>query len=334
MAESLAPIDESVQIPAAVKAAAAKAESFYQAPEQPKEQPQEPPAAQEAAPAPEAPEPEAPAPTPAPSNDVETLKAQLAKQARDYNALLGRNQQQRDYIAMQQGQINQLSNPRSWAQPQQPQQRQPLISDEERKYYGDDLLSVVERKAREVVQPAVRELAERNKQLQQELKQVKTNDVYSELDRQMPGWEAINDNQAWRDWLGLPDLYSGVIRQRLLDGAFAAGDAGRILAFFRGFLAEHPEHSGQQSPAGATAQPATPVRKAALKLENLAAPGRAQPSPSADATAAQPTFTNKEIDRFYWEITHGHWNGREQAKQAREAQIHAAVREGRVRVVK
>jgi hypothetical protein len=262
------------------------------------------------------------------------MEAQLAKQARDYNALLGRNAQQREYIAMQQGQLQAMSNPRSWAQPAQA--NKPLISDQERQYYGDELLSVVERKAREVVRPAVQQLANENNQLRQQVQTLKSNDVYSELDHSMPGWEQTNDNPQWIQWLALPDVYSGVVRQKLLDAAFAAGDAGRILAFFRGFQAEHPEHMGQQAQPSSAAPPASspPVRKAAIKLESLAAPGRAQPSPDASATAAAPTITSKDVARFYWEVTHGHWNGREQAKAAREAVIHAAVRDGRVQIVK
>jgi hypothetical protein len=333
MAESLAPIDESVKIPDAVKAAAARAEAHYATPPEPSaEQPPEPPQAATPEPAP-TPEPPAPAPTPPPQtpDEISALKAELAKQQRDYNALLGRNAQQRDYIAMQQTQLASLSNPRSWATPE----NKPLISDEERKNYGDELLSVIERKAKEALSPEVRSLAEQNQKLQRELTKVKANDVYSELDTKLPNWEQINDNPAWVNWLSLPDVYSGVVRQGLLDAAFAAGDSGRILAFFRGFQADHPEHMGQQSPAAPPAPPSpTPVRKAALKLETLAAPGRASPSPSAAATSEAPLITNKDVAQFYRDVTHGRYAGREEAKAAREAQIHAAVRDGRVQIVK
>jgi hypothetical protein len=332
MAESLAPVDTSVAIPPAVKAAAERANAYYQQQSQSPEQPA--PVAET-----QSPEPAAPAPTPPPveSNEVEHLKTELAKRERDYNALLGRNAQQREYIAMQQNQLQSLSNPRSWAQPQhqgQPPQRQrPLITDEERRAYGDEALSVMERKAREVVQPVVQQLNEQNQQLRQELQKVKSHDIYQALDQGLPEWRQINQSQEWRDWLTLPDIYSGVVRQRLLDGAFSAGDAGRVLAFLRGFLAEYPEHTGQQSPASAAAQPAMPVRKAAVKLESLAAPGRASPSPEK-ATGEQPIITNKDVSRFYADVTHGRYTGREQEKATREAQIHAAVREGRVQIVK
>jgi len=340
MAESLAPVDTSVAIPPAVKAAAERANAYYQ------QQPQTP----EPAPAPsevqaQSPEPPAPAPTQPPpdvqaniSDRLTQLEADLAKRERDYNALLGRNAQQREYIAMQQTQLAQMSNPRSWAQPnqQRPQQAQrarPLITDEERRAYGDEALSVMERKAREVVQPVVQQLNQQNQQLRQELQKVKSQDIYQALDSALPSWRQINQTQEWRDWLTLPDIYSGMVRQRLLDGAFSAGDAGRVLAFLQGFLAEYPEHTGQQSPAPAAAQPATPVRKAAVKLESLAAPGRASPSPEK-ATGEQPIITNKDVSRFYADVTHGRYAGREQEKNAREAQIHAAVRDGRVQIIK
>jgi hypothetical protein len=194
----------------------------------------------------------------------------------------------------------------------------------------------MERKAREVVGPVVEQLNQKNAQLSQELQRVKANDVYFVLDSDLPNWRDINRSDEWKAWLRLPDLYSGMVRQQLLDQAFAAGEAGRILAFFRGFLAESPEHVDPQGQVQEAVPPATspPVRKAAMSLESLAAPGRASPSPSLSATEAKPTITNKDVTQFYWQVTHGQWNGREQAKAAREAEIHAAVREGRVQFVK
>ena len=343
MAEALAPVDESVAVPPAVKAAAERANAYYgQAPEQAQvstEQPPEPPQSgnpSDTNAVTQTPEPPAPAPTsePAPTDDAAQIRAALAKQERDNKALLGRLAQQRDYIAMQQTQLAQLSNPRSWAQPEQPKPKK-LITDEERQAYGDEALSVMERKAREVVMPVVEQLNKKNQALAQELQQVKANDVYFTLDSDLPNWRDINRSDEWKDWLRLPDLYSGVVRQQLLDQAFAAGDAGRILVFFRGFLAESPGHMDPQVQAQAAVPPSpTPVRKAVMKLEDLAAPGRAAPSPAPSVTEAKPTITNKDVSHFYWQVTHGHWNGREQAKAQREAEIHAAVREGRVQLVK
>ena len=341
MAESLAPVDESVAIPANVKAAAERANAFYQqAPEQTQvstEQPPEPPQSgnpNDTNAVAQTPEPPAPAPTPEPSADeLAQIRAELKKQRDDNRSLLGRLNQQRELMALQQTQLSQLANPRSWAQPEQPKKKNNLITDDERRAYGDEALSVMERKALEVVQPVVEDLNQKNQRLAQELQRVKANDVFFTLDGELPNWRDINRTEEWLSWLRLPDLYSGLVRQQLLDQAFAAGDAGRILAFFRGFLAERPGHVDPQVGAHVAVPPAEtqPVRKATLKLADLAAPGRAAPSPSTSATESRPTITNKDISKFYWQVTHGHWDGREQAKAQREAELHAAINAGRVR---
>jgi hypothetical protein len=50
---------------------------------------------------------------------------------------------------------------------------------------------------------------------------------------------------------------------------------------------------------------------------------------------AEPiVITNRDIDRFYADVRRGVYAGRNDAKDAAEAKIHAAVREGRVRTVK
>lgn len=324
MAEPLPPVDESVKIPDSVKAQAAAAEAFYNNP--PAEQTPEPPAA-EAAPA-QTPEPEAPAPTPAPEPAPENsalaeLQAKLTKLEKDHNALLGRWRQRNAHPQMQ-------PEPpaRTFAEPPKPQPRH-LITEEERKAYGDEALSVMERKAQEVVIPVVEALTNQNRHLHQEIQRVKQNDVYTALDVELPNWREINAKDEWKDWLRLPDLYSGLVRQDLLNQAHAAGDAGRVLAFFRGYLAENPEHMGQQTSTTTPVPPATPVRKAAIDLKSLAAPGRASSSPPP-ATAPAPTITTNDITQFYWDVTHGRYDGRAEAKAKRDAEIHAAVKEGRV----
>jgi hypothetical protein len=42
----------------------------------------------------------------------------------------------------------------------------------------------------------------------------------------------------WLQWLTGRDALSGQIRQQLVDDAVAKGNAGRVIAFFRGFLQE------------------------------------------------------------------------------------------------
>jgi hypothetical protein len=72
-----------------------------------------------------------------------------------------------------------------------------LISESERQAYGDEALSVMERKAREVVQPFVEQVTWQNQALRQELQQVKSNNIWSLLDQRLPSWREINQDPGW-----------------------------------------------------------------------------------------------------------------------------------------
>jgi len=327
MAEHLAPVDETVKVPDAVTRAAALAESFYQEPsksepeqpaEAPAEQAVEAPAEQPA----ETPVEQAPEHTPPPPKEPNWEHR--------YHSMEGRVKQLQQVNQNLLGQLKQFSE----APPQPPQPPKPLITPEERQTYGDELLSVVERKALEATMPKLTQLERENLELKQRLARGEANDVYTVLTAQLPNWRDINNSDEWKSWLSLPDLYSGMIRDQLLKSAFASGDAGRVLNFFRGFLAEHPSSqpsSMAQQPQAAQA----PKRVPAVSLKTLAAPGRASPAPGAvEVPEEKPVITNLDIDRFYAKVRQGHYNGREQQKIADEARIHAAIVEGRVRQVK
>jgi hypothetical protein len=216
-------------------------------------------------------------------------------------------------------------------QPQQPPK--PLITDEERKAYGDDLLSVVERKALEAVSPHLQRLQQENQQLKNRVARDEARSIYDILASEIPNWQEVNTHPDFLSWLNLPDLYSGQVRAGMLRAAFGAGETARVLAFFRGFLAEHPELRGQAPQAQAAAQ--APARTPAMDLKTIASPGKARPSPGNAPLTAEPiVITNRDIDRFYERVRKGEFAGRLEQKNAEEAKIHAAIRDGRVRRVK
>ena len=175
-----------------------------------------------------------------------------------------------------------------------------LISEAERQAYGDEALSVMSRAAQEVMQPFADQITQQNRALQQQLQQVKARDVYSTLDQNLPDWRRINQDQDWKDWLAQPDIYNGTSRQQLLNQAFAAGDADRVLQFFRGLL-----DSQQSAPAARTSR---------MSADN-----------------SQAVITNKQIEDFYDRVRRGLYEGKDKQKMAEEAQIHRAILEGRLR---
>jgi hypothetical protein len=65
--------------------------------------------------------------------------------------------------------------------------------------------------------------------------------VYSILDQEIPNWKEINVSEGFLNGLNSVDVFSGAMKNVLLRQAFNSSDASRVLAFFNGYLAEHPE---------------------------------------------------------------------------------------------
>src|SRR5262245_51787741 len=118
-----------------------------------------------------------------------------------------------------------------------------LTLDDERNF-GPELLDVATRAARHAMAPEMQRLHNENLALQNQLDVTTKMSIDQMLDREVPNWRAINSDERFHQWLLLPDPYSGVIRDRLLKDAAAAGDAQRVANFFRGYLA-----AGGQAPA-------------------------------------------------------------------------------------
>jgi hypothetical protein len=219
---------------------------------------------------------------------------------------------------------------------------QSLISEQEMQDYGPEFVDLVRRAATEIAQP----LQEEIQQLRGQLGHVQTETSNAFLTRMhatigglVPNWQELNRDPNFIAWVSLPDIYSGVMRQELMQSAWNSGDANRVAAFFRAFLNEVAAvdpRAGQRAP-----QPSTPTAPAGmpaavpgvalgtrLSLDQLATPGRAQSS--AQMPADKPVYTAQDITRFYTEVAAGKWRTREADRAAIDADIIAAQREGRI----
>ena len=208
-----------------------------------------------------------------------------------------------------------------------------LITEEEANDYGQDFLKVVGKKAREELAPVIQGYQAKIAELEQKLNNVSGSmqetlqeKLLAKLDEGLPNWRDLNTNQEFLDWLRLPDPYSGVIRHDMLKAAYSQGDSHRVLAYFKGFLAEE----AATAPAGQ--EPDDQVTKVAkVPLASLAAPGRAKTAASASAPAEKPIITRAQIAAFYADLANGKYRGRDAEKNKAEAMIFDAQREGRIR---
>lgn len=343
------PVDESVKIPAAVKAAGARAEQYYQ---------QEDAAAQDDVNGNQETEPtEAASETPA-SEAREEVPAQAesgvtaesnttSTQTTDedqswehrYKSMKGRFDRSQDQLRQMSEQIQSLQSviatmqaTTAPASKEAEEAIERLITPEEENDYGQDFLKVVGKKAKEELLPVIKKYENKIAELEARLQGVNgyvaqdaRQRMLDYLSDKIPNWRDLNKDDTFLDWLQLPDLYSGAIRHELLKAAFERNDAPRVAAFFTGFLAEEAAVAPAMDETGRSEPPAK------MSLEKLAAPGRAKSAAATNAPAEKPIFTRAQIAKFYADAAAGKYRGRDAERDRLEAQIFSAEREGRIR---
>ncbi len=145
-------------------------------------------------------------------------------------------------------------------------------------------------------------------------------DLYRYLDQNCPDWKKIDHDPRFTEWLQKKAPYSNKTKFQLLREAYQALDQDSVLDFFKDF----------QKESGATYQapPATPVVPPVD-------PASVSTPPSGGGTPPPPTSQEEPIKRsdlrqFYQDVANGKYRGRDAEKNAAEALIMKAMREGRV----
>ena len=218
-----------------------------------------------------------------------------------------------------------------------------LVKPEEIREFGADLHDFIQRAARDAVLPAVEQTVQRQvgpvaQQVQQlgagfqnvaQAQALSAEDrFYTALEQAAPGYEQVNNTNAFADWLAVRDPYSGATRGDMLSHAFQNLDAPRVAAFFNGFRNEHAVVT-PNDPATPTGQSPTP----AVSLVSMAAPGIGIGGPPASAPneAGKRFYTQADVQLFYEQRRRGVYKGREAEADALERDMFRAQRDGRIR---
>ena len=201
----------------------------------------------------------------------------------------------------------------------------------EREEYGEDFIDVMKRVAQEAVGAAapaktVEELAQEVRDIRQNTQQNTQANVYSALDRIVPGWEAVNNEPGFRAWLEETDVYSGLRRYDMMMSAFGRSDAARVAVFLKGYL----QQTGRSaSPTGnatqATAQP--PPR---AQLDAFVAPPTQGSAPPRAGGETGRIWTESEVKTILDAKAMGKLKGPPAEIAAIELEIHNAGVQGRI----
>ena len=191
--------------------------------------------------------------------------------------------------------------------------RESLVKPEEVNEYGEPLVDLIRRAAREEVgskDAEIEALKKRLESLDSTLVQNKEVGFYDKLAASVPDWMAINDDPDFHAWLGETDEITGYTRQDILSEAEGKRDADRVARFFNAF-----KKVRQNSAAAATAS-----------LDSQVAPVVTR---TPESPPGKKIWTRAEIADFYARDRRGEIS--EADSVAIDAEIQSAIRERRVR---
>lgn len=206
--------------------------------------------------------------------------------------------------------------------------RELYITEEERRDYGDDLLNVVGKKAREEtaeLEQKIRDLENKFSTVQHKVELTDQQKMYSYLDNTVSKWHDTNRSPEFIEWLQYADVFSGQRRMDMLKEAHAQNNGPRVAAFFESFYQEAAAVAPKPKASEQTA-----TKSPAVSLDKLAAPGRAM-SAAPERPADEPEFISRaQIASFYADKAAGKFRGKEQDANSFERRIATASREGRI----
>jgi hypothetical protein len=207
-------------------------------------------------------------------------------------------------------------------EPKQPAQPTKLVTDEDVQAFGEDLIEVQRKVAREVAAEFRSELdamKAENDKLREQLtatgNQVSEATFEQRLHRLVPDFDAVNADPKWIAWLNEVDPLLRGPRMTVAQDAFNRGDAESVAHYIGMFKS--------------TIAPVEPVNDKATEIELQVQPKRTA-STAAPTSTKGKTYSTADIDKMFKRVAD--LGNRGQLEEARklEAEIDAAYMQGRV----
>lgn len=308
-----------------------------QSPQEGQQQPQE---GQPAQPAPQEGQPQQPAQD-APKGDEWEHKYKSLKGR--YDSEMGKLQGQMEGLRELLANLQTAQPPREEKKPTKEETfsapADTVLTDDERRDYGDDMLAVIRKVATQVAYDVARQVRDEVEKVRETVGTVTTSvqkteqeKFFETLGTAVSDWQALNRDEGFLRWLGEIDPLAGRQRQELLNEAVGARNAARAAAFFNSYKREQaavtpqagqPHQPGREAPRGAT--PAT----GKVTLDSLAAPGRGTLG-GGTSPQEKPVYSSADIARFYSDRARGRFRGTPAEAARMEADIIDATKEGRI----
>lgn len=203
----------------------------------------------------------------------------------------------------------------------EPQKHEKLVTDADVQAFGEDLIEVQRRVAREVAQEFRADLdamkaenAQLRAQLQTTSAQVVESSFEQKLTQLVPDFSAVNADPKWIAWLNEIDPMIRAPRKTVAQDAFARGDAEGV-AYYVDLFKQ-------------TQSPEEPRKRKSSELELQVQPKRNAPATATSQTGR--TYTTADIDRMFQQVRQLGAAGKLEEARKVEAEIDSAYMEGRV----
>jgi len=197
-----------------------------------------------------------------------------------------------------------------------------LVTDADVQAFGEDLIEVQRKVAREVAAEFRGELdamKAENEKLREQLNmtgsQVSEASFEQRLYRLVPDFQTVNTDERWINWLNEVDPLLRAPRKSVAQEAFNTGDAEAVAHYIGMFKA--------------SVAPAEQPSDKAAELEKQIQPKRSASNASVSQQAK--TYTDAQIQKMFQKSVELSSRGQRDEAMKLEAEIDAAYREGRVR---
>lgn len=250
------------------------------------------------------------------SSDAE-LKAELEKVEQRYRSLQGMIRKKDEQLSQLHELLAGMQQAQTKAEPQAGAEQDALLTAADSQNFGDDLVDMARRAARQEAQGLQQQLDEIKQQIQGVSKTTKDmveQSFESKLDQLTENkWRTLDSDPLFITWLGESRYRHGVFQQ-----AVQNQDAATVADFFNQYATEQTKQDEQRE---------APRNKRREQLQKQVAPGKSRSTNASTAEANEPKeWTRSEIASVYA-------NSKQYSKEEfdkLEREITAAQKAGRV----
>jgi hypothetical protein len=327
-------------LPKQVQAQADALEQFErQVAQQPK-----PPDSQNAPPKDQEGSAQAPSPAPAPAespkpsdDDSNTWRQRYLSLQGQYNSQVPTLQQQVQTLTESVAQLTQQLKAKEAPAPA-PEPEAELVTKKDVDAFGEDLVDLARRIAKDEFGKRESKYIKQIEALQGQLAEAKgqvgevvettaksaQERFFETLDARLPGWDKVQATAECQEWLGTRIPGTTVTWDMALKDAAGRRDVKTVLEVFESFFSKHPN----LNPAPPAPSPAPAPGTSKQELQRQVAPSKS--AASAPSANTKRTYTGAEYQAESMRLMRLMQKGQAEAAQQLEAELNAALAEGRV----